>query len=125
MSTPLRFFWVALGAYVVVIVTGSLVRNEGTDPRSAEMVVVAVASIVAALWAVAGMIYASRRARELERFLVAESTSIAFFVTMIGAVTYGLLESWLELPRLSAWATWGIGMTTWAVASLVLRRRMT
>ena len=51
-------------------------------------------------------------------------TSLAFFTTMAVAVTWGLFESFAEVPRPSAWATWTVGMGTWAVASLVARRRL-
>ena len=42
---------------------------------------------------------------------------------MLAALTYGLLESIVELPRLTAWATWMFGMGAWLVVSFVVRRR--
>ncbi len=116
-------FVVGVAVYSVLVIAGSVMRDSvGEDSRW--MILVAAATIAAALATMVVVIRAGRRSKELERFLFTEATSIAFFVTMLAALTYGLLESWLELPRLSAWATWSVGMTSWAVLSIAMRRRV-
>jgi hypothetical protein len=65
-----------------------------------------------------------RKSKELERLIFNEGTSIAFFVTMLSALTYGLLESWVEAPHMSAWATWMVGMGSWGLLSIALRRKV-
>jgi hypothetical protein len=79
-------------------------------------------TIAAALFSLSFMVRATLRTREVDRVVITESASLAFAVTMVGAVTYGLLESLADLPRLSAWATWTGGMGAWLVASLLVRR---
>ena len=62
---------------------------------------------------------------ELDRLIVSESTSLAFFATMLAALTYGLLESFIDAPRLTAWTTWMFGMGSWVVLTHVFRRKLT
>lgn len=67
-------------------------------------------------------IRAGRRSNELDRFLFSESSSIAFFATMLAVLTYGLLEALVAAPRLSAWTAWMFGMSAWALVTVWLRR---
>lgn len=58
---------------------------------------------------------------EFERRVMTESLAIAAAVTALLAVTYGFLEV-AGLPRPSAWLTWIVLMSAWAVArALVVR----
>jgi hypothetical protein len=52
------------------------------------------------------------------------SISIAFFVTVLASLSYGLLEAFAGAPRLSALWTYTIAMLTWGFATLILARRL-
>ena len=64
-----------------------------------------------------------RRRDDLHRWVMVESTSVAFYVVMFGCLAYALSESYLGAPPLSAWWPWTIGVTAWvALASRKGRR---
>ena len=113
-----------LACYAALVTAGAFIRGDVGEGPSAAMWGVAGGTIGAALGVMGVIIAWGRKTKELERVLFTEGTSLAFFVTMISALTYGLLESWVDAPRLSAWLMWSIGMGSWAVLSLVLRRRV-
>lgn len=71
----------------------------------------------------AGSIRSIRRREGIERRVLVEATSIAFFVTMLGAIGYATFEAFADAPEISMWAVWSVGMFTWAVAGSVLQRR--
>jgi hypothetical protein len=112
------------GAYVLLVSVGVVIRGERTEPGTA-MVVVAGLTVAAAIGLVVALVLSGRQRRELERFIFSEATSVSFFVTMAAAITYGLLESWIDAPAVSMWWVWALGMTTWALMSALLKRRMT
>jgi hypothetical protein len=115
-------FWGFLGLYLVTVMIGS--RLASLDPRPDNaLIAVAAGSVIAAVGFIAATMRRGRQSTELERMLFAESTSLAFFVTMSGAVTYGLLEAWVDAPKLSMWIVWSVGMGAWLVLSIVLNRR--
>lgn len=110
-------------AYAILLGIGRATIDEG-DPSAWPRWALAGATIAIALAAVGLMIRAGRRTNELDRFLFSESSSVGFFATMLAALTYGLLESVVAAPRLSAWAALMFGMSVWAVTTLALRRSM-
>ncbi|MBV9847366.1 MAG: hypothetical protein JOZ47_20190 [Kutzneria sp.] len=59
----------------------------------------------------------------VERHVQVESAALAFLSTMLGVMTYALLESFAELPALSLWSVWAFGMVSWGAASVTLRRK--
>ncbi len=110
--------------YVALVTAGALIRRDVGAGPSPAMWGIAGGTIGAGLGVMGVIVTWGRKAKELDRVLFTEGTSLAFFVTMIAALTYGLLEAWVDAPRLSAWTTWAVGMGSWAVLSLVLRRRV-
>lgn len=111
-----------LVGYTVVLMIGRAQVDEG-DPDWQRWVL-AGATIAMALAAVGVLIRAGRRSKELERFVFSESTSLAFFATMLAALTYALLESLVEAPRLTAWSAWAFGMGGWGVISIAMSRSL-
>jgi multisubunit Na+/H+ antiporter MnhB subunit len=109
-------------SYVVLVGVGSVLQAREPRPDGA-LIAIAVGTIVTG---VVGLVYVARKgrqSRELDRMLFTEATSIAFFVTMVSAISYALLESWIDAPKLSMWFVWTVGMGAWIVASSVFRRR--
>lgn len=116
------WFWGFIAAYVLFVIAGVVIADS-EQPNRVALGVVAAGTIATAAGGILVAIRAGRRSKELERLLFSESTSIAFFATMLAAVTYGLLESWFDAPVMSAWMFWSIGMASWFIASFVARRR--
>ncbi len=86
---------------------------------AAVVVAVAVSTIVSWLLSFRDI----GRLRELDKLLYSKSASVAFVVTMLGAVVYTFLESLFGLPRLRMF--WVLGFGSWAqvVASAILKLR--
>lgn len=117
------FIEAAIGLSIVPTTIGTAVQRFAdpdppwTDPvRAAGTMLLLVVVLVSVLTS-------ARRVRELERLLFTEATSIAFFVTVIGATAYAGLQALLDVPRLSfAWVSL-FGFAVWGIAALLLRRR--
>ena len=93
------------------------------DGRHVNAAIVAVAA--AAL--IAGVMVGVRtawRSDGVDRQVLMLSAAVSFFLTMAAAVGYALFESLSTAPRLSMWVVWAFGGGTWALSSLVIRRRM-
>ena len=112
-----------LGATLYIAATNVGIVVRGLDGLEWLLWAVAAATILAGLMFMGAVVRAVRSETELERLVSTDATSIAFFVTMIAALTYGLMETYLDLPTVSMWIVWSVGMFTWAVASIVIRRR--
>ena len=108
--------------YVFVVVAGQI-AVDAFDLGTTGVAVVVGACIACALLGMGLVIRAVTRSKELERFMSLQSTSLAFFTTMLFALTYALIESWVEVPDLSMWVVWTVGMGSWAAYSIILGRR--
>jgi hypothetical protein len=113
----------AAGLYVAATDIGIGAR-ELEDARWA-MWIVAAATIAGGLIFMRSVVRSVRSEKELEKVINTDATSIAFFAVMLAALTYALLETYVDLPRISMWLVWSVGMGTWAVMSFVVRRRLT
>jgi hypothetical protein len=115
-------FSISLAMYLVLVLAGARLQSMEPRPKAA-LVLIAGGSVLAAIAFMISTVRRGRASTELELQLFSQSTSIAFFVTMIGAITYALLESWIDAPRLSMWVVWSVGMGSWALLSILLQRR--
>lgn len=116
------FVWAVWSVYISDCIVGMVVIR-GSHPERAVVWVLGGIAIAAAAAGMVLVVQAVRGSQELERLISFESTSIAFFATMIAAVTYALLESWLDLPSLSAWFVFAFGMGSWILADRIFNRR--
>jgi hypothetical protein len=82
-----------------------------------------LAAVPAVAFLLAGPLRQLQR-ESVERQVLLQSASAAFFATISAALAYGLLEAFAGLSPLSAWWLYGLGMGSWAVVSLVLGRRL-
>jgi hypothetical protein len=117
-----RGFWAFISLYVLLVALGSYLQSRDPKPTGV-LVAVAVGTVVAALGFMVVTFRRGRDSQELERLLFSESTSFAFFTTVIFAISYALLEAWVDAPMLSMWVVWTIGMGSWALYSTILGRR--
>jgi hypothetical protein len=110
-------------AYAVLLVIAVVVLNAIPHPPLAITVVL---SLLPPCAAVAGVLGQRReiRAREgVERAVLIEATSLAFYVTAFAALTYGFLEAWAGAPRLSMFVVYIVAMAAWGVISIPMYRR--
>ena len=59
----------------------------------------------------------------VERETALKGIAWSFFLTMTGALVYGLLEVTVDAPHLSMWAVWALGGLSLAGSSVLLGRR--
>lgn len=112
----------AWGTYVALVGIGSVLQAQEPRPDGA-LIAIAVGTIVSGVGGVFLLVRIGRESKELDRLLFSEATSMAFFVTMTCALSYALLESWIEAPRLSMWFVWTVGMGAWILAAALFKRR--
>ncbi len=84
-----------------------------------------IGAFVSATLALTSWVISGRRSRELDRFIFSESTSIAFFVTMSGAIAYSLAGMLTSLPTVPMWSVFSFGMLAWLVSAVAIRKKMT
>lgn len=119
-----RRFWLAIGAYVVILTVAIRWLNTlETVPFWAGPLAVLVCLLPAGYALASGAILTERH-DGLERSLLHRSTSIAFFVTMVTCVTLGLMEGLTRTGPISAWVIYTVGMLTWVVAHKRLATRL-
>jgi hypothetical protein len=112
-----------MGAYVVEIVLSRwLLRGPMREAGRGWQVVVAMMPAVPMVFVLAAVVRLVRATDELCRQIYLESLAIAGGATALVAVSYGLIEG-DGFPRMSAWWTYVIFMTAWAVATPFVRRR--
>lgn len=115
-------FVIGLVLYLLLLVGGRAVVQE--DDPDWQRWLLAGAAVVVSLAAIGVSFRSALRSREVDRVVVFEASTLAFFVTMLGALTYGLLEAFVDAPRLTAWTVWIYGMSAHAVSLIILRRRL-
>jgi len=115
---------ICFGAYMALVGVGSVLQSHHPRPTGA-LIGIAVATIVTSVTGTFLAFLSGRRSKELDRLLFTESISVAFFVTMLGSLAYALLEAWIKAPKLSMWVVFTVGMWSWAIATMVFRRRYT
>ena len=123
-SAFVKRFALAVACYMGVVWGGSLIidgLNGGPSPWiGAAIAFAALVPAAAMLWIGPWMM---RHQEGLERWVLYQSVTVAFFLTMALSVGSGLLEAFAGMPPLSAWWLYSAGMLSWAVATIVLQRR--
>ncbi|MBA8931205.1 hypothetical protein BC739_008452 [Kutzneria viridogrisea] len=117
------FVWAMSGYVVYVLGIGLGLGLVGWRPSGLLGAAVALPAVVAVGYAVVSQIRWGGRREGLERHVQLESLGVAFVVTMLGVVTYALLESFAQFPPLSLWWVWGYGMASWLVITLLVSRK--
>lgn len=113
-----------VAGYIVLVFLVAAAPGSGPRRESGGLgiLVAAAAGALLAATLVDGARFHLRR-EGVERDVFFQSTSVAFFATVIAAVWYALFEVFADAPELSMWTVWSFGMLAWAMASAVLRRR--
>ena len=119
-----RHFAIAMGLYVVIVAGGSYALVHMKSRPGWLAPVVGVAAAVPALYGLLVGQATTRRYEGIERDIMYRSTSIAFFTTMAFSLSTALLDSFVRGTAPHPWWFYTVGMLTWAVSTLVMRRRL-
>ena len=119
-----RRFWTAIMLYVLIIFGGSYLINE-REPRSAWLsILVALAATIPAVYSILIGQAVTTRYEGVERDLLYRSTSIAFFITMAFSVTTALFATFVRGTAPHPWWFYSVGMLSWLVVTVVIKRRL-
>lgn len=113
-------FFVFIAAYVAVLFA-AIATVDALHPAGALRYAILLAPLVPVALLVPTILRYFVDTDEFERRVMTESLAIAAAVTALLAVTYGFLEV-AGLPRPSAWLTWIVLMSAWAVARFLVGR---
>ncbi|HET8984654.1 MAG TPA: hypothetical protein VFN03_02735 [Trueperaceae bacterium] len=94
-----QFVYGMVGYGAAVVLEGLFVEPQGLSPWVA--VALVLVPMAFAVWGMAGWLTAVRTFDELRQKIFAEAGLISFGVTAVATFTYGFLENYLGLPRLS------------------------
>jgi cytochrome c oxidase subunit IV len=116
-----RRFSIVMTAYLVTLfATTALVDHYAL--QGAVRYVLLLSALVPVGFMVPIMVQYLRESDEFERRIVTESLAVAAGITAMLSVTYGFLESFVGMPRPSAWFTWVAVMGSWFVARFFVAR---
>lgn len=118
--------FVYVAGYIVLVFLVWMAPASG--PRQDSGVAGVVVATVASGLIIATIVDGARLQRRkdgVERQIFLQSTSLAFFITVLGAVVYALFEVFIDAPKLSMWLLWVWGMSAWGIASAVIAKRAT
>jgi cation transport ATPase len=119
-----RRFAIAMGLYVVIIAGGSYALVHMKSRPGWLAPVVGVAAAVPALYGLLVGQATTRRYEGIERDIMYRSTSIAFFTTMAFSLATALYATFMRTTGPHPWWFYTVGMLTWLVTTLVMRRRL-
>jgi hypothetical protein len=117
-----RYYWhfgVSMSAYVIAIFFSRWLWHSANGPWRTVLAVLPIIPVICVFASVVRFLLATD---ELQRRIVVNSLALAGGATALLAVTYGLLEA-DGLPRLSAWWTYAVFMSSWIVAGYFVCRR--
>ena len=123
-AVAIRRFAIAIGLYIVIIVGGSYALNH-LEPRPRWLApAIAIAAAIPALYSILVGQATTRRHEGVERDILYRSTSVAFFATMAFSLSTAVFDSFVRGTAPHPWWFYTVGMLTWLVASLVMRRQL-
>jgi hypothetical protein len=117
-----RHYHASLLVYAAVLLAGVAAASR-TDERWAQLAI-AGACALAFLYPVAVWLRIDRAREGVERYVTAESTSLAFFASLAASASYGLFEQFAGAPRLSMYVAFLFQTLAWSVAWFAVRRRV-
>ncbi len=117
-----RQFWIGMTLYSAAVVLQGFLLEPNAFPL-ALMIPLALLPMLPALWGMAGWMRASREQDELQRRIQVEGALFSLGLTAILTFSYGFLELYMDLPRVSMFAVWPLIAATYVVGAQVARRR--
>ncbi len=119
----LILYGLAVILQVLLIGPGRLLQLDPFTLSSFLVVLLAVLPMVPAVWAMVGWLEAVRGFDEMQRRMFGEAGLLSLGFTGIATFSYGFLETFLGLPRLSLFVVWPLIAVSFLVALPIVRRR--
>ena len=117
-----RRFFVGMGLYAVLVILQSILLEPGMFATPI-MILLALLPVVPVVWALLGWIDALRARDELQRRIFTEAAAFALGLTAALTISYGFLESYAGLPRLSMFWVWAVIAVSYVLGQLIASRR--
>ncbi|GAB3563761.1 hypothetical protein [Spelaeicoccus albus] len=121
-SAP-KSFWLGMGVYMLFVAAATVTSMNANAPHWLDFVFVGLA-IAAASYAIFGLRRSVKNSEGVENHVYTESTALAFWMVMLAALAWFFLETFADLPHISAIWTWVYGLVVWSVLYAVESRRM-
>jgi hypothetical protein len=119
-----RRFACGIGLYILIIVGGSYALNH-LKPRPVWLALaIGIAAAVPAIYSILVVQATTRRHEGVESDILYRSTSVAFFATMAFSLSTAVLDSFVHGTAPHPWWFYTVGMLTWLVSTLVMRRQL-
>lgn len=129
MTTPAKtrkYAWGQFAAgmvlYAVLVMVTSLTVDR-LDLARPYLVVLALAPMIPAVWAMLGWVQAIRTKDELQRRIVGEGLFWSLGLTAALTLSYGFLEAYADFPPVSMFFVWPTICLTYCVGQVLARRR--
>ena len=120
--TALIQFVGGLAAYIALLLATTSAFDRGVVPMGAR-IPVALLPMLPLLLVTLGVMTAIRNSDELNVRMQFEALAFAFALTALTTFSYGFLETFAGLPRLSYFFVWPVMAVFWIVGRLVAARR--
>ena len=117
-----RQFAVGMVLYAVLVVVTSLTVDRFSLARP-YLVVLALAPMIPAVWAMLGWLRAVRSFDELQQRIVGEGVYWSLGLTAALTFSYGFLEAYADFPHLSMFVVWPVICLTYIFGQTLARRR--
>ena len=117
-----RQFWIGMALYGVAVVSQGFLLEPNAFPPFL-MIPLALLPIIPAVWGMVGWVRASREQDELQRRIQVEAALVSLGLTAILTFSYGFLELYTGLPRLSMFAVWPLIAASYVLGASFARRR--
>ncbi len=108
--------------YTVLVVTTSLTVDRFSLARP-YLIVLALAPMIPAVWAMLGWVRVVRSFDELQRRIVGEGLFWSLGLTAALTFSYGFLEAYADFPHVSMFVVWPTICLTYFVGQALARRR--
>lgn len=115
-------FAIGVALYAVLVVAQGFLLEPGSF-HPLLMVPLALLPMVPAVWAMSGWLEAVRRMDELQRRIHSEAGLISLGLTAILTFSYGFLEVYTGVPRLSMFVVWLVVAPAFCLGNIIVRRR--
>lgn len=121
-SAPVQF-WIGMGLYMVFVGAATAVALSDWAPSWLNFALVALA-IGSASYAVLRLRSSIKNTEGVENHVYTESTALAFWIVMLSALAWFFLETFADMPHISAIWTWIYGFVVWSILYAIESHRM-
>ena len=121
-AVAFRNFIIGISLYAVIVVLEGVLVD--ADDLSAWVgIALAVAPMAAAVWAMVNWLEGVRTFDEFQQKIFTESGLIALGITAVASFTYGFLESYVGLPKLSMFVVFPFMALCYSISLPLVHRR--